>query len=436
MSDLTRNGNPIQNSFLSINGKVGGLGETVVVKGETDFPAPTAGVITIDRSYFVTDFIIMSPGVRMNFVGTEGAIVGVNAATAGLFFDVDGPAISGPMVLNQLTLDNPNVGASSKLINMTSTGGITTRVEYFSIRGKRAGTISNCFGAVTLDSCFINGALEGFKLDGIIGAFQAVYMTSGNTPAGFISWDVLATCTIVAAVTWRGCNFLTTHATDRGIRISSSATLPTGALPTTTLGALIIGCFTTGPGLTLEEGAGYVTVSDIDLWSAANGSLRDSNIHALTYFFNTTFFAQMIYTGIGTWDVMVSDNVTTGGSTNLILDASSERFSLVITSRQVWYVQYDGPQRGVELDLNWAVDVSSVTSYNDLEFRFTTQIGGVGAWVDLPNTHGLVQQVNRKQAIQGGGTTTINPGDRFRLEVRPLVAANNSEYYRIQIQIG
>jgi hypothetical protein len=421
-------------SLITIDGNPPGtqgnqIGTITVVEDKSDLPAPVGGVITINAVYYLSAVITLDPGVRIEF-GANGVITSASAADAGFVGDYDGPLISGPMVLINCSVENTNLGANAKDLFLTSPLGRTVRVEYCSIRGTRAGTIAQCLGAVTIDNTFLNGCGEGFILDQVIGAFQAVHVTTGNNPAGFVGFDVLATCFIAQAITFRQCNFLTSDATDRGIRISSSATLPTGALPTTILGCLISGCFRTGPGQTLEEGPGFFTVEDIEILSRANGSLRDSNIHALCYFFDSTTPAIMAYTGVGTWDVMVTDNTPSG--TVMIQDSSTERFTLVINSRQDWYVQYDGPQTDIEKTLSWAIDVSSVTSNNDLEFRITRQISGAGPWLDIPNTHAIVQQVNRKQSIQGFGRTPMDPGDRFRIEVRPVGTSNSSEYYRIQ----
>lgn len=402
--------------------------DIILVQSEADFPAPVGGVITISSAYLVTAFVTMTPGVRFSFAPT-GLIVGIGSEVSGLFGDYDGSFISGAVSIESLTLENINLGASSELFFVSFPGFST--VEFCQLKGTRLGRLSNLGGTQWVNNLF-DGLGEGLKVDQSAGSIQFINITVINTPASFIAFDILPTCTLLGAANWKLCSIITDDPGDRLIRISNLATLPGGVPPTSIVGIQINGCSLIGPGQILEEGVGFVTSRDLRLWSKGNGNLRDSGIAGIARFFDSTTSILQNYTGVGTWDVLETDNLAGGV---IVLDADSERFGLTWNSTQDWYLEYFGAQNNIDFNIIWGIDLESVSSTNNLEFRVTRQIAGAGAWLDIVSSHSVMQQANRIQNATGFGVIAASPGDRYRLEVRPLIASNNSNVFKVYLSL-
>lgn len=431
----------VQAALDQLRLRLGGSVEVVDSLADLDVHAPAIGGIrTISSVLLITDMIVLPVGERIAY-GAESALIGVTSARCSITGDYAGPLFSGPVVMSQLAVSNTSVDPAASVFAITDLGGRTIRLEYCAIgAGARAGTISNTTGPVTLDRVFFNGCGGGFVLSAIVAVFEAVDCASNGLPAGSIVFDIGSSTNIIVAFNIESCSFLTSDASDRGIRISSSATLPGGPLPTAVVGANLIDCKITGPGQIYDTGAGTLSLDSPRLIVTGCPNLPPSKYLADTDFQDIVEPIVRTYVGPTPTPYIPVDHQNAGATSVLELLDVSARFTLVRNGAVAsdWYLRYDGPTRQT-VQVNWSVTIEAAGGGGAgqfIEFHAERDAGGIGVWTSIPGSHRQVEQRTVAGSQVCSAFAVMDPGDRFLLASRNLTGTGSTKILQFDLIVG
>ena len=425
----------------------GVLGTAIFIASEADlekaFPN-IAGVHTIDAP---TIWTAPSGGVPITLTaGSSIKLVFPGSATAlGVFHvaligDVVGPLVSGESVVSGFEIVNINAAGSD--FQVESLLGRAILIETLQLGGEDPGSIEDVFGAIVLRTLSVlapSPTAVGMTLDGTIGIFlnndsQAV--APGTSP--YTAWTVEPTCVVTGLVAWIDNAWASQLSTDSYLDISTSATLPTGALPTTILGTRVTGVFRTGPGSLFEPGS--VDEKDIKMYSQGNVN-GPSSRYLGDAVLDPPGFADagldLSGSGAGTLLVVPPDNGP-GPTATMALAAVSQRHTLTITSAVapfVWEVRFDGPNE----------DLSGFISWSALVFRSGGSAAAIEGFIQVDTGSGFVTMTETKGVvgalpttatpISGGEPITLNSGDRFRVVMSTDTPATDIHMSLIKLRV-
>lgn len=426
------------------------LGSVVVIASlsDLDLYAPAiANVRTISQVMVLTTAIVLPAGERMVWTASS-VVMGLSSASCSFSGNVDAALVTGAPVAFNVGFANTSVGVSAKVFAITDLTGRTIRIEYCAIgAGAPAGTISNTLGPVTFERLFLNGCAGGFVLDGTVAVFEALACATRGMPAGSIGFDIASACTIVVALAFDGCSFITGSTTDRGIRISNSATLPTAAPPTRLVAVNILGCkiaaitgTAAGLGILYDEGAGSLPRTSGKLVIRGCPNMPDSRYISDVDFEDFTTPIITAYTGPAptAWIPVAHQNV--GPTSVLTALASSARFTLVRNPADPldWYTRYDGP---VDQTANvaWNVTIESNGGGGGgqfIEFRAEVDVGGVGVWAAVEGSNRRIEQRAIANSTSCLTFVVMQPGDRFRLCSRNVDGTGSTKVFQYDLIVS
>lgn len=393
------------------------------------FPS-VGGARTITGIVEITGALTLPDGDYFMFAG--GCIRGPGVlATALILGNVAGGLFRGPVCLSDAVVLNINPSGSDFDIN-DALGQNVTLSTILSL-GADAGTIANCFGVVSLEDVVITGAVKGFELDGTIVAIDFERCSFANTVAvGFIAYDVLSTCTIVVQAAWSNCRALTQLASQYLVRVSTSATVPTAAPPTTVIGLFITGCFSSGPGGLLDEGAGNIPTSDLRMYARNNRGLQPSAIEASAAFSDVANPVTIAYGAINT---PTRIPYIGAGASPLATTGANERWSLILDDPNPgdWYLRYNGTESGITLVVGATCSMESVSTVQDFELLIRYDPDGLSGYTTISIVQPTEQQNRATQQVVNGGVRDVSPGARITLNGSVLGGPTNTLVYAYTI---
>lgn len=383
-------------------------------------PVPGVYEITIKGGLVLPagDRFVIPPSGGVTFKGQQ-------TLTTVIIGNYAGPLFSGPVNMIALSTNNFNAGGSDFDLN-SPIGAFFTFENVVSL-GVNVGTLHDVVAGAFFNGFGFFGNTTGLLITGTIGSVEFIRAgTIGTFASGFISFDVDSSAVVVTTLEWTDCEFIHFEASQIGIRIDTGATLPTTALPTFTVGVFMTGCIKTGPGVLLEESAGFVDTTDIRIFVTNNRGVRDSAIRASSQFDDTANPVTVSYGAANTWTVV--PHIGAGGGL-MALDAQ-ERFSLVRATTggpidssfpNDWAVRYDGPSLGITRRITWLATVESVSTATNIQGRVEIDVLGTGVTWGGTETVGTTEQANRRQQLSGvGDLRDIDPGHQFRLAFQNL----------------
>ena len=411
---------------------------------EAKFPN-VAGVHTINQqTLWVSQTgapISLLPGRSINVVD-PGTIFALGGAKVLIIGDVAGPLVFGELVLTSVAILNTNVAGSDVLVE--SLLGRLVSMQATVLLGMNAGVVKNCTGVALFGLSLAPPApgAVGLLIDGTNTSmlWEAAVVPPGTVP--YTAWTFAATCTITLTVRFSNTVVFGTPAGDTMISASLLASFPTSPVPTNTVGFEVFGCALKG-GATLFDPAGF-TASDIEILSSQNTGAQTSQFigDAIADTTVTAVPSPIVQTYVASnaWEVVPSDNAPTVAPNDVVLTLNtplSQRHSVQIASRQVWFLQYDGPEdsRNAIVSYKATADRSGGSAATvDVQLEYDNG----GGWTELPDTRDtVVLLAGTPQEVRGSTVVPdTNNGFALRLMSRTSNNGTNTDWHRIEISKG
>jgi len=279
----------------------------VMIRSLGDFPAPSAGVITLADSTTYELNGLINIGANTLNMGNATVIYGINKLADGLTTSGTGNIITSTntaFVLKDFTINAPN---TSGVINITQNSSNETTIRDIDFDDCNIlGTITGG-GHITFDGCDMHdGITNGLVIQGTVTAFLFIHNEITGMAAG--------TCLNIASGTFKiigitaNTFYVTTGVT--AINISNSLTLSNGMLQT---------CFFSGTGSYLSG----ITTTDINWSIRGNTGLADGTANGFVRFKNnatvtTISAANTYYKASGTNNYFIGERCDNGSTNNRI----------------------------------------------------------------------------------------------------------------------
>lgn len=330
----------------------------VTVNSPADVPDPVGGVITLNDSdssivYIFNRAIDWTPNVfagrNVTLIANQTLPVLQSTNSSSPMFSSNG---EGHFTMLGMICSNPG----GPFVNM-DLGALPLSVAFMDSvffvgdpleNGTGIGTLGTIANTdrVSIQNCFFQSTLDGFKLDGTLGEvnFLNCSMTSRLSAPAYTGISVLSTTTVDIFVL-NEMRFTTKSAADRVINFSPSATYLS---PVRLRGSTIRGPGTFVAAASLQKSDSNLIATDNEGTTAPIDSLFTGT---------ATFKANTDVTVIATQGVQVRIGNGTVGHTLLNGGSFSERFTLSGAQTQLQELTYDGKRaRTFEIKLNCQLD--------------------------------------------------------------------------------
>jgi len=383
---------------------------TTIVRSQADLGTPVAGVITINGRYALTGPIDLGDGVHVE--GVDGGIATLNGVSGleacGLNGNKAGPLIRGSITC--VAIFSKNIHASGTDYDLTDTSGRTLHLNQCTSFGTGSGGAGPMAGGIGLADFVQDGNTTGFVVSTSIGAIRILGAFSKATPAGFVNYHFTAASTVIALCSITANTFVTTDASDRGVKLDDAMTVLSG-------GIQLLANSKTGPGKTLDDSVGSIGPSDLRVISKADSDVPEWHASGESLFQDsvTPIVFSPAAADITSFEVLPVENV--GPTSTLALTPAAARFELKFTSPQVWSLRYLGPIDNETMHLRWSITTSKSGSARAYAVKWQRQIGGAGLWIDVDSTAGEFDISTRINTTVEMASSVASTDDEFRVIV-------------------
>lgn len=365
-------------------------------------------------------------------VGSGGAaIAGTNAGALTFVFDVDGPAISGDLILQNLAVIQNSAGASAVCIDVSAPGPRVPLLQTVQTVGGRIGVrVSAVTTSVKIETVVSIDADIGFQVTGTNTSVTLEGIQASSVVAGFRAVDVSSSATILGGVLVTGPSF-NLAAGQWGFSIAHAATFTPPAL------VQISGASNSGPqDAMIRQTAPGVTDMAIDddrLVIKGGPSVANWSAQAVAARFDPAdpLIVDCSTAGAGVPTVIPYED----GLGNLEIVASIEShftFFKNPVDPLDWYFEYTGPLTNATIRLTSDVSAdrgSAGPSTAILTWERAPFLNpGHGPFAALPNSAVPWVNTNVIEGRHGFSTVAgIGTGDRFR----PLISDSSATDVRL-----
>lgn len=412
---------------------------------EAKFPN-VAGVHTIDKqtlwvSQTGAPFDLIATGRTISVVN-PGTMAAVGATKILIVGSAPGPLVGGELVMSQISV--LNVGAGDD-IYISSLGGRGVGLDRVFLLGDSAGVVENLLAGAVFNVLLrpSNPGAKGIIIDGVNGTIlwdNCSAVAPGGAP--YVAWTLAATSTVSINMRFDTALFLGAGPADAMLNVDVAATLPTGPLPTNIVGFEVFAC-------TIQFGAqlflaGGLDHTDIRILSGSNVGGPTSGFIgqaiADTTVTDTPVPMTQVYLADNTWEVVPSDNGPAAPPNDVTLALTlplSQRHRVLITSRQVYSLQYDGPEDARQAAVSWKASAdraggTGVTVDAQLEFD------NGGGWTALPDSRDSITLLNGTHQVMEGKSFIAETDNGFalRLVSRTTNMTTNTDWHRVEMSKG
>jgi hypothetical protein len=403
------------------------LGDFAIVSTLADldhhFPE-SGGVRTIDKSVIQTGTVTVPNDQHLLFV-SGGAWTGLINAT--LLGNCAGGLMRGLVEVQVLTLGN--LHPSGEDVAVTSPLGEPIIIASVNMIGTSAGTVTTAVGVIDISRIALLGG-AGLTFTGGLGIVSVQTCFMSMSAAGAVGITLAAGATVGVSFNVSGSSFATSEATQKGISLSDSATVPAPAFRLTDNTA-------SGPGELLDSTAGHFGTTDLEV-IAANNTGTPNSVIRIEAAFSDLDDPVNVSEALGDWGVIPWESLA--GTGVLAAQQGQARVEIIDTATK-------GPlQPGVTPGDRWSIRVlGPLTTGFDPRWRATLKLGGgssyqgqcqlefdaggVGTWVGLDATRSSTDVASRYEQMEGEGRVdVVNPLDEFRLVHRGTDAASNADF--------
>ena len=365
---------------------------------ESGFPL-AGGTHTIDRStlWLAPRFgapIGLTPGSDVR-LANPGSIDSLGEVKVALVGDVPGPLVHGECVIVGLSIININGNPAAEDLQVESLAGRTVGTKNVTLLGFGGSTIENVLGGSVFSGLVRLppfGGAGSVIIDGVCGStlFDEVFSVApGGVP--FTAFKLAPTATVTQQLKFIGA-FDSALGGDALLELDPAATVPTGPIPTGTVGLRIVDCSISGPGsLFASAGLGADSIK-VSSSSHLNGERSNFVGDARVDTAGAPPSIVVDHTGNAGVPLLIpSDNSQNGGVggtlRSLALTASTARHTLITGSIEATSINTGGTYTGADGDYP-ATQASTTGTGTGAEFVVTLTGGTVTAVVSVDKDSG------------------------------------------------
>ncbi len=419
------------------------LGKARVVDSLASLPAAVGGVRQISEIFLQTcPSLILPADEQIEFIH-PGGIFGFLHPKTEIVGDIAGPVVFGELVIDQTAIRQTN--AAGSCFQMQSLAGRTVFLRFVDLRGVPGvfgGVVENALGAVTLDTVVCSG-IPGLKLRNTIGGMKIANPAFLSAPANSIAIDIEASAAVGLGLIINDATMTSAAANAFFIRADNGAVFPTAAPPTSLVGVTVSRAQLTGTPILIDVDGGSARDEKAFDWIISASCFRGPT----SAFKFEGSFADSASPAIQTWgladtlEVVPRDNsvpgpLTTTFAPNLNL---TQRFVEVVTGRQDWQEQFQGPTVARNGSVSWSATVqASAGTGTGIRAGLQTReiLPAPTAWVDVPESfNGTTIRINEDSGIGGSSGVMLQPGTEHRLVASITNAGVDAEWQSFKIEI-
>lgn len=420
------------------------IGNFLVISNYNDleffFPA-VGGVHTVTAIVLQTGDVLLPASTRI--FQTNGTWFGDPGEELIVSGDTPGAAIfSGdPLRIDSITIIQSN--ATGTAIDATSTSSdscIIRNIIFRSPAGSPVADVGACHDS--LGNFFVEGVeiremTNGLVFTGTIGGARIFDITAVFMPAGSSAVIFDALCTVLAGVALQDSAHLTGFTNQFLALIDAGVTLPAGQVGIRIQGCSIVPIGARGA---ILDPAG-LAASDIRILLSNNLNGIPSLFLGIANFLVGAVPSPIIktYSAANTFEPFRRSNGGAGSGNEILLLATSERFSLETPGADPpgeWYLRYLGPLDSVAARIMYQVSFAASATSSNLIFHAEFRITAGGSWTQIPGTTVFIRQINNEpNSAVGFGSIIMSPDYHFRITVSNDNAAASTEIFSVNLTV-
>ena len=364
--------------------------EFIALPGTTETP-PASGIWTY-TSTVITDTTITVPAGERMVSGETGVLFShslgpVESAYVG---DVDGPMLSGPVVVRGVSIVNTNTGPLAFGVDISTSLGRFPFLETQSVNCIRGVKTSGIFGVVSMFDIGITQPDNelGILFTGFIGLGNLSNVSQSVGTGAVVGIAVDAGAVIAGAIAFDATKFGFSAPGQSGFAFSDAMTVfPGGHI-------FLAGCLNAGPqNALIQQGPGLMSPDDPRLILKGNPSIPNTVAGAVVTRVSTIDPVGVVMAGAPTVPVVIpyDDGVT---ALEIDLSAPLSQFSFFKdpTDNTRWWTQYRGVIPNAPGTAEWTAlidrsagsgDLTGCVERNDAEFALSVQLDDGGVFTDF-----------------------------------------------------